>query len=259
MNISDLLSKPIITIYEAQMVGTALTALFDKKMRRAFALLAVSDEDEDEIFYTVPLVRIEKADNALTIKNRNCVHVYKEDPLLVRCPINHSVFSTSGESKGVVRDISYDDSTLEVIALITDMGEIPASSVVSVSDSIVMIKGEGFTGAQAPRKRKSAPKKPKEEKAPLPEIKAIPLVFEDAEEAEETPEDIPFSYFAPSRYSPARIISDYSFLLGRKVLQDVYSTAGDLIIEGGTIIKAETVETARKYGKLVELTVGSRL
>ena len=59
--------------------------------------------------------------------------------------------------------------------------------------------------------------------------------------------------------APARIISDYSFLLDRKVLADVYNTTGELIIPANSRITTEIVDIARRYGKLVELTVGSRL
>jgi hypothetical protein len=97
------------------------------------------------------------------------------------------------------------------------------------------------------------------------EVKEIKEIEEEIETEEEKkpeppapakkPEEKPFT---PSG-APARIISDYSFLLNRLVLQDVYSTTGELIIPANSKISVQTVETARRYGKLVELTVGSRL
>lgn len=57
--------------------------------------------------------------------------------------------------------------------------------------------------------------------------------------------------------TPQRIISDYHFLLGRKVEQNIFSYNGDLIIRQGEVVTFETVEKAMNYGKLVELAVHS--
>jgi len=56
---------------------------------------------------------------------------------------------------------------------------------------------------------------------------------------------------------PERIIADFAFLLGRVVFKDIYSAAGELIIPKNTVISIETVETARDYSRLYELTVNA--
>ena len=57
--------------------------------------------------------------------------------------------------------------------------------------------------------------------------------------------------------TPARIISDYDFLLGRTLLRNLTTYAGTLIAAQGTVINKELVETASRHGKLVELTLNS--
>ena len=57
--------------------------------------------------------------------------------------------------------------------------------------------------------------------------------------------------------TPARIISDYDFLLGRTLLRDLFTYANTLIARAGTIVSKELVETASRHGKLVELTLNS--
>ncbi len=57
--------------------------------------------------------------------------------------------------------------------------------------------------------------------------------------------------------SPLRIISDYHFLLGRIVKENVFSFSGELIIASGTTVTPAVVEKARRYGKLIELTTSS--
>ena len=57
--------------------------------------------------------------------------------------------------------------------------------------------------------------------------------------------------------TPARIISDYDFLLGRTLLRDLFTYANTLIARAGTTVTKDLVETASRYGKLVELTLNS--
>lgn len=56
--------------------------------------------------------------------------------------------------------------------------------------------------------------------------------------------------------SPRKLISGYQFLLGRKVIKNIIQ-GGTLLIPKDKTIDVDTVELARKYGKLVELTVSS--
>ena len=59
-------------------------------------------------------------------------------------------------------------------------------------------------------------------------------------------------------HEPLRIIGDYGFLLGRKLRECVYNQRGELIGAKNALITKNVVETARKYGKLIELTQNSR-
>lgn len=74
----------------------------------------------------------------------------------------------------------------------------------------------------------------------LEKIVGKELVFDDSEEK-----------------TPARIISDYDFLLGRTLLRDLFTYANTLIARAGTTVTKDLVETASRYGKLVELTLNS--
>lgn len=56
--------------------------------------------------------------------------------------------------------------------------------------------------------------------------------------------------------SPRKLISGYQFLLGRKVIKNIIQ-GSTLLIPKDKTIDVDTVELARKYGKLVELTVSS--
>jgi len=53
---------------------------------------------------------------------------------------------------------------------------------------------------------------------------------------------------------PERIIANYAFLLGRRVGKNIYNSARELVIRADTVVSPHTVETARKFGRLVDLT-----
>lgn len=59
-------------------------------------------------------------------------------------------------------------------------------------------------------------------------------------------------------HTPSRIISDYSFLLGRTLSSDLLSFNGTTIAKAGTQIDDTLVDTARLYGKLVDLVLISK-
>lgn len=74
----------------------------------------------------------------------------------------------------------------------------------------------------------------------LEKIVGKEIIYEDADER-----------------TPARVITDYDFLLGRTLLRDLNTYAGTLLAKEGTIVTKDLVETAARYGKLVDLTLNS--
>lgn len=58
--------------------------------------------------------------------------------------------------------------------------------------------------------------------------------------------------------TPARIISDYSFLLGRVLAGNLTAYTGTIIAKEGTIVDDALVEKSRRYGKLVDLVLMSK-
>lgn len=58
--------------------------------------------------------------------------------------------------------------------------------------------------------------------------------------------------------TPARIISDYSFLLGRVLSCNLTAYTGAIIAKEGTIVDDALVEKSRRYGKLVDLVLISK-
>ncbi|MDR3216526.1 MAG: PRC-barrel domain-containing protein [Clostridiaceae bacterium] len=57
---------------------------------------------------------------------------------------------------------------------------------------------------------------------------------------------------------PAKIISDYNFLLGRRILTNIRTREGEILLFKDTVITFALIDKARKSGKLLELILNSK-
>lgn len=64
--------------------------------------------------------------------------------------------------------------------------------------------------------------------------------------------------FGGESFTPYRVIADYNFLLGRTLADDIVSYSGETLARRGERVSVETVEKARRHGKLMDLTLSSR-
>lgn len=64
--------------------------------------------------------------------------------------------------------------------------------------------------------------------------------------------------FGGESFTPYRVIADYNFLLGRTLTDDLVSYSGETLARRGERVSVETVEKARRHGKLMDLTLSSR-
>ena len=64
--------------------------------------------------------------------------------------------------------------------------------------------------------------------------------------------------FGDDGFTPHRVIADYNFLLGRTLADDLFSYSGEKLASRGMRVTVDLVETARRHGKLMELTLSSK-
>jgi sporulation protein YlmC with PRC-barrel domain len=57
---------------------------------------------------------------------------------------------------------------------------------------------------------------------------------------------------------PAKIIRDYGFLLGRRVLVNIRAKSGELLAPAGAVVTTLLVDKVKKSGKLIELILNSK-
>lgn len=228
--ISEFLNKEVISLYEAETAGTISGVLFEKKLKKALWLQIIKKGDIVDERLAVPLKCVFKWDsNAIVLKNS--AEIVLEDTLdaqaYLKCPLGKNCYSAGGDCLGALSDIEIADNSGSVQQILCESGAYLSEQVVSVSDEMVILKRQG---------EKIALKNP---------AKTVKI---------EKTQDVPVS----ALHAPKRIVADYGFLLGRKVLYDIFNNKRDKIIYAGSVIKPATVELARRYGKLVELTTFSK-
>lgn len=69
--------------------------------------------------------------------------------------------------------------------------------------------------------------------------------------------DKPEQLTAPVEINMPTVVTNYNFLIDRTLFRDILSPAGKLLFKSGQLITKSDINKARKYGKLVHLTLYS--
>lgn len=283
--ISDFLSKPLISLNNASFEGTIIGFLCGKKLKTIeYLCILIENNTSDEIKY-VSIKRIKNAnENAVTVLSNLCIKNADDIDIMrfVENPLNSNVYTSDGKLEGRLTDVYFNDTEKTVTEILIDEKPIQINRLASISRDIIILYGEG-----QPIVRKSAPRKIKKPVADTPvemldNLDDTKTVFDEIGFSVDKPTDNTTADYAkqsdtleitelslPSALEgakaepvvdkmPAKLISDYRFLLGRVVTNNIYNMQKVLIIRANTIVTAEIVEIARKNNKLIELTLSSK-
>lgn len=245
--ISDFLGRQVINLAAAKEEGIIINGIMDDKLKKIFYYVLVNEEgfEDEEIYLSLPAV-LEGKDILYITGSKQIDQI---DQKFIKCPLNARVFNTDGELLGNVKDIEYDERGY-TNNIICDNGNILQNDIIIATSTLITVKGNRPIRAQ---RKKTAPKEVNVE-----EMMNIPEEVEDLSEITESDsEAFAQAEEKESAEQPPRIISNYNFLLQRKVTKDIYAGSSGIIAEG-TIIDDDTVATAQRYGKLVELTIYSK-
>lgn len=235
MKISEMISESIVNLPEAMFAGSVINCIVDKKLKKVTHYILLTQEDE-EVF--LPIKKLRKGVDTYLILSGDAI--CNTSPSGVWCPINMPVFDTDGKKVGRLKDFDFDESG-KISKVYSENGEEPWE-VLTLSPTMTVVKGNRNL-----RLRKEGEAKPK-----LKEVYSGEVYSGKVEEVN-APQPIKEKITAPKR-----VVSDYSFLLGRKVIKDIPSKNMAILVKAGDTVTVDVVEKARKHGKLVELTVNSK-
>ena len=111
IKLSALISKPVISIYDCELIGIVYNALFDKKTKTLNYLIILDEENDLE--YALHTKYILSASNdAIIVKNNNSVELKQNIDLELESLENITlkpIFSVNGNDYGVIKDIELND------------------------------------------------------------------------------------------------------------------------------------------------------
>lgn len=252
MNVSEIISKRIVELRTARILGTVINVKFSPTLKKAENLLLLDENENDETFLSLGIK------NLFAFRNEFLVVKSINSPLLVHNggtfnPINLPACNQDGKTLGKITDVSLNEN-YTVKSFILGKTEFDFGKLLSFSESLVIFNDSG--------KRITLPKLSSHAPSKTDLKQMIVKAFELTTDIPQSPSAIgaaptSFGVATPTAASmpPSERHSDFSFLVGKRIARDLYSSAGKLIAACGSVITFETIKAAGKDNKLVQLTI----
>ena len=259
MKLSSIISKKVLNIYSAKIVGTICDALFEKGR---VAYLKGFDENEEE--FVIDTKRLYKvSENVVLIKNSLATtnHTNFAENFFVSI-LGKEAFSTEGYDAGIVDEIEIDEHFF-IKSLHTSKCEIKSEEILLVDGVVVFTK-------KNEKRTKFKPKMPQKAKNEQ-KVNILDINIDNVKKVEtlNTAPKIEISQMEinnnPNKYVmgtnqiPQKIVGlgSGSFLQGRKATKTIFGFNNEVLIKEGALVTTKVINTCTSHGKLMELALNS--
>lgn len=258
-NVTEIISKPVINLYNGKLEGTVKNICFDEKLKKATDLILFEDEDGEECVLSISKV-YKIGRNAITIKNsEGLLPSLFATKINYNNQINNEVYNLEGDKLGVVSDIVLGNN-YKIEKIIVENQEYTPSSVISFGENNLIINSSGAKYSKDSYKPKVMPK-PKQ----LDLVKILPKVPEIIDDKIPKIEFDNIDIKPKQNYKisenplPQRMITSQNYLLGRKLAKTIYGANNEIIAKKDCLITEKILLAAKSHNKLVELAVFSKI
>ncbi len=233
--ISDIISTPIISLYESEYIGIINNIMFDCKSKK-IKYVCILDEEENtpKVISSGNIYRIGEC--CIFVKNKNQIELESNCSMdLENCinPINLKVYNLDCQYIGTSRDIIVDEKFHIQNILLNNGQVVESKDIFNIGKNTIIIGSSNIkVNSLKPITKKIRIKKTEEKKV---------LILKDYIKKEE------------NHSQNNKIITDFRFLIGRVIRQDIIALNGELIAKKDAVITKEIVNKASNYGKLVEI------
>lgn len=194
-------------------------------------------DDNNDFEYIISAKNIFYIDDAVIIKNCDCVLNATTVAFEKRNPVNFSVFSTTGKNFGKIVDVELDDKLCVHFFVLQNESKILPNQILNIGKNVTILQ---------PEKSVKISNFKTKHKIPVQNIQNSVVKIENIHKNKIT--------------NPKKILTDnYSFLIGRKLDKNIYAENKQLIAKKQTVITSHIIDIASKHGKLKELTNSSIL
>ncbi len=281
-NFSILKNRPILAKDDLCIIGNLTHCVFDENLNKIAYFLCI----KDGVDFLLKTDCILSFDDAIVVGNRECIiSAHDMDFTTLKTVANKEVYLDNGHLVGKVTDIVF-DAKGKVAKLVVDDISLKTSDVAGVGD-ILLVKSNTKKTKKAKRVdilSLATEDKPvaildgdnlldattslEDNVDGASEDTALRSVQQPQGLNQSTSQSVdgsvivsvtPTLHVAGQKTQvPPRIISDYNFLLGRSITENIYSYSGELIAYKDTPVTVAIVDKARTSGKLLELTLHSK-
>lgn len=229
--ISDIISTPVISLYEGEHIGIIYNIMFDYRQKKcSFACILNENDNIPRLIKFKDIFKI--GNDCIFIKNLTCLDLEtncEKEMEENTNPINLKVYNLSCEYVGTSHDIIVDDN-FRISQIVLNNGKIiERNDILNIGKSTIIIGNDvsiqKFKPVVKSIKIQNTPKKV--------------MILSDFIKNEATPQN--------------KIITDFRFLIGRILSQDVIALNGEMIAKKDSIVTKDIVNKASSYGKLVEI------
>ena len=229
--ISDIISTPVISLYEGEHIGIIYNIMFDYRQKKCnFACILNENDNIPRLIKFKDIFKI--GNDCIFIKNLTCLDLEtncEKEMEENTNPINLKVYNLSCEFLGTSHDIIVDDN-FRISQIVLNNGKIiERNDILNIGKSTIIVGSDvsiqKFKPVVKSIKIQNSPKKV--------------MILSDFINSETNTQN--------------KIITDFRFLIGRILSQDVIALNGEMIARKDSIVTKNIVNKASSYGKLVEI------
>lgn len=231
--VSNIISMPVLSIYESEYCGIVYNVLIDYKSKK-IKYISILNEN-DNIPRIINIEYLYKIGNeCIFIKNKENLSLeinHEEELKKYYNPINLIAYDLDGKNLGIVNDAIFNNKN-KINEFIINNKIYKIEEILNIGESAILVYNKKIDI------KKFQPKQ--EIEIPLKNEKIVTITN------------------SPNKINQEdninnKIITDFRFLLGRRLNKDIIALNGEIITRSGTIITKEIINKASYYGKLVEI------
>ena len=235
MYLSELLQKPLLCLYEGELLGNITKVFIDKTKKKIKSFEIVNDEEISYILYPKYIYAIGK--HAITIKNKQSLTLsLNEEYLTEVLPINVKVYSLQGEFLGISKDYSINDKYCLESLILDNQNLINIDDMASFSSNSIIVYSNEHININTFRYRIQ------NKNAQTQKVKVLTKLFNSFNKIAPNPSD-----------------RKDNFILGRICTKDIVDNQQNIIIKQNSTITEQTLALASNKNKLQELIKYSKL
>jgi len=241
--VSTIISLPVLSLYEGELIGQITKLYFDKKLKKLEYVTVSCEGDLNYILSTKNIYKLGK--NAVTIKNTSCLTLDFEFDFanFLATAIDSKTYTIQGEYLGKINEITIDEK-FKVVDIILDNDKILdckqlascGKNTIIVYDNSTKISVSRFKSSFAPKILK------KHSETKVETLPIEPII-------EEINQEITL---------PTTASNNPNFIVGRIATKDILLDDKKVLIKQFSTITEKIVKLATYHNKLKELMLFSR-